>query len=163
MMTGKKRNVPPVMIREMSQQDILPVMDIERSCFITPWTEGMFSAELASPISRNLVVVENKEDAMSLLGYISFWIVANEIHLNHIAVRREFSRTGIASRLMAEMFRIGWLAGASSATLEVRASNTSAIGLYKKHGFKVEGVRPRYYTDTNEDAVIMWAYKDKHE
>ncbi len=148
-------------LRAMVPEDVAQVMAIEEASFSAPWTRGIFHDELASPISQTLVVVGTLQRVRDIVGYINFWIVAGEIHLNHIAVRPDLRGRGIASILVEEMFRRGKAAGAFAATLEVRASNTVAIAAYKKCGFQIEGIRPGYYTDTREDAVIMWAYRNQ--
>ena len=75
------------------------------------------------------------------------------------SVRKEFRRQGLAYNLMKLMKDIAGQLGVTTQTLEVRESNTTAIQLYRKCGFAVKGRRPRYYTDTQEDALIMWAGK----
>ncbi len=142
----------------MLPKDLSYVLEIEKLSFKTPWSEGMFRNELKSPISFQYVAVEDYLDSEEkIFGYIVFWLVADEIHLNNIAVSPDLQGLGIGSVLMESMFSTGRELGASSVTLEVRFSNTAALALYKRFGFKKYGVRPRYYSDTNEDALIMWA------
>ncbi|MEW6334391.1 MAG: ribosomal protein S18-alanine N-acetyltransferase, partial [Thermodesulfobacteriota bacterium] len=95
--------------------------------------------------------------AGGLWGYIVYWRVDDEFHLHKIAVRPDMRRKGIAFRLMDEAIRRSRLEGARRATLEVRRSNRPAQRMYAKFGFSVAGVRPAYYEDTGEDALIMWA------
>ena len=90
-------------------------------------------------------------------GYIVYWRVDDEIHLHNVAVRRDMRRKRIASRLLEEAIRRSRLEGARMAILEVRRSNLPAQGMYRKFGFAVEGIRPGYYRDTGEDALIMRA------
>ncbi|MEQ8163673.1 MAG: ribosomal protein S18-alanine N-acetyltransferase, partial [Smithellaceae bacterium] len=90
-------------------------------------------------------------------GYMIFWIVADEAHLHNVAVKKEFRRQGLARGFMNIMKEIAKQAGVKYQTLEVRESNAGAINLYRKCGFVVKGRRPLYYTDTHEDALIMWA------
>jgi ribosomal-protein-alanine N-acetyltransferase len=155
-MLGAKNKLQ-IKIRKMLPKDLSYVLEIEKLSFKTPWSEGMFRNELKSPISFQYVAVEERLDSEKILGYIVFWLVADEIHLNNIAVRHDLQGLGIGSVLMESMFNTGRELGASSVTLEVRFSNTAALALYKRFGFKKYGVRPRYYSDTNEDALIMWA------
>jgi len=84
-------------------------------------------------------------------------LIIDEAHLHNLAVRREYRKQGIASRLMEAMNNIAGENEMIFQTLEVRASNVDAIKLYRKCGFVVKGVRPLYYSDTHEDALIMWA------
>ena len=144
-------------VREMEYDDIPRVMEIERASFPSPWSEALFQNELHSPISYSFVVVLEGLHSEVLVGYINFWLVADEIHLNNIAVDEDFKCMGAATALLTRMFETGEQAGAFRATLEVRVSNTAALALYRKFGFVAAGKRRKYYSDTGEDALILWA------
>lgn len=144
-------------IAEFQEGDIVEVIAIERDSYSTPWSENIFRHELTSPISRVLVGMTVNEQGGEVSGYIVYWRVADEIHLHNIAVRRDMRRKKIAFRLLAEAIRRSRLEGARRATLEVRRSNLPAQHMYEKFGFSVKGIRPGYYLDTGEDALIMWA------
>lgn len=146
-----------VEITEMVVDDLEEVMAIERSSFITPWSEKMFRLELCLPEAHNLVAKTEGENGREVVGYINFLIVIDEVHVRDIAIREDFRMRGIASKLIAEMIAISCPQEAVHATLEVRRNNTAARKLYEKFGFDVKGVRPLYYSDTQEDALIMWA------
>lgn len=135
----------------MQLRDMGEVLSIERASFPTPWSETMFREELAFPLCHDLVAVSEE----GIAGYISFIIVHDEIHLRNIAVRGDMKRRGVASMLLTEMFRVSSGKGAHWCTLEVRKSNAAAITMYKKFGFVISGTRPRYYSDTHEDALVM--------
>ncbi|MBP7342354.1 MAG: ribosomal protein S18-alanine N-acetyltransferase [Smithellaceae bacterium] len=141
----------------MQRTDLPEILAIERVSFPSPWTEGMFLDELRIPQAQKWVV-KIQIDGKSLIGaYIVFWLVADEAHLHNLAVRKEFRRHGLAYNLLQLMKQTAAQMGIAKRTLEVRASNQPAIGLYRKCGFVIKGRRPKYYTDTNEDALIMWA------
>ncbi len=143
----------------MKASDLQEILDIERVSFPTPWTERMFLDEMKTRHAQCLVV-KIEIDGKSLIGaYIIFWVVADEVHLHNLAVRKEFRRQGLAYNLIKLMRDIGRQIGATRQTLEVRESNINAINLYRRCGFIVKGRRPLYYTDTHEDALIMWAEK----
>lgn len=142
-------------IEKMTAGDLKSVMEIECASFPTAWSERMFRSELKSPLSWSLVAKRDSDSRLT--GYINFWIFAGEVHLNNIAVHPEFRMNGIGSLLMKGLISTARQEGALWLTLEVRPSNHAAIALYEKFGFKVRGVRPRYYTDTQEDAYIMWS------
>ncbi len=144
-------------IGEYEEGDIDEIIRIERDSYPTPWSENLFRCEMTSPISRLLVGRTTREERGSVVGYIVYWRVDDEIHLHNIAVRRDMRRKGIASRLLEEAVRCSRTEGARWITLEVRHSNQPAQRMYEKFGFTVSGVRPGYYTDTKEDALIMWA------
>ena len=146
-----------VSIDLMGERDLQEIMTIEKESFISPWTRGMFINELAVPHSQCLVARISKGKKSIIGGYIIFWIVADEAHLHNLAVGKEFRRQGLAQSFMTVMNEISKQVGLKTQTLEVRESNTEAISLYRKCGFVVKGVRPFYYTDTSEDALIMWA------
>jgi ribosomal-protein-alanine N-acetyltransferase len=146
-----------LLIGEYEEGDIDQIMAIERDSFPTPWSANIFRNEIVSPISRLLVARVGRESGRWVAGYLVYWQVADEIHLHNIAVRRDMRRKGIASRLLGEAVRCARLKGSRWLTLEVRCSNSAAQRFYEKFGFSVRGTRPGYYTDTGEDALIMWA------
>jgi len=144
-------------IGECEGADIPDLAAIERDSFRTPWTANMFRQERSCPVSRILVARNSKKPGRPVTGYIVYWLVADEFHLQKIAVKTEFREKGTASGLMAEALAEAGRKGCLRATLEVRRSNAAALHLYEKFGFAVKGVRPKYYDDTGEDALIMWA------
>ncbi len=147
----------PVIIDEMTRNDLPVVLAIERASFPTPWTKGMFERELESPHSMRLCARIHTEHESAVAGYIIFWLVADEIHLHDLAVGLPYREQGVALRLIAEMKEIARRNKVRAMTLEVRESNTEAIKLYEKCGFVVKGIRRFYYPDTRENAIIMWA------
>ncbi len=144
-------------IGEYEEGNIGEIIAIERDSYSTPWSENMFRNEITSPISRMLVGRTAHEQGRCVAGYAVYWRVADEIHVHNIAVRRDMRRRRIASRMLNEAIRCARLEGARWITLEVRRSNLPAQKFYEKFGFSVRGVRSGYYTDTREDALIMWA------
>jgi ribosomal-protein-alanine N-acetyltransferase len=146
-----------LLIGEYEDGDIDQIIAIERDSFPTPWSANLFRSEITSPITRLLVARVSSESGRRVAGYLVYWQVADEIHLHNIAVRRDMRRKGIASRLLGEAVRCSRLKGARWLTLEVRRSNRVAQRFYEEFGFSVRGIRPGYYTDTGEDALIMWA------
>ncbi len=144
-------------ISACEEGSISEIMAIERDSYPTPWSENMFRNELNSSISRILVGRIAHGQGRSVAGYAVYWQVADEAQLHNIAVRRDLRRKQIASRILDETIRRARLEGARWMTLEVRRSNHPARRFYEKFGFSVRGVRPGYYTDMREDALIMWA------
>ncbi|MCX5849928.1 MAG: ribosomal protein S18-alanine N-acetyltransferase [Deltaproteobacteria bacterium] len=151
------KNTPKVIIDLMDMADLPEILAIERESFPSPWTVGMFTRELNS--SHSLCIAARiKVEGKSIIGaYIIFWLIADEVHLHNLAVKKEYRRQGLAFKLMEAMKEIAGKNEITAQTLEVRESNTEAIKLYQKCGFVVKGIRPLYYTDTHEDALIMWA------
>ena len=130
------------------QRDML---EIERTSFPSPWDLNSFSSEIDRSISHLWTFLIDKV----LKGYICFWIFANETHLLNIAVHPQWRGKGLGKGLLCKMIEVGISKGAKTAWLEVRPSNLVARSLYEKAGFKEVGFRPRYYKETNEDAIIM--------
>jgi ribosomal-protein-alanine N-acetyltransferase len=143
-------SIDPVTIRPLGYSDLPQVIAIERRAFPTPWSLGMFVLELSKPSGICLAAVGDGQ----LAGYLVCARYADVWHLMNIAVDPPLRRQGVATALLEQMVqRAGHDA---SYTLEVRPSNTTAIALYERFGFRSSGTRRRYYHDTGEDAVIMW-------
>jgi [ribosomal protein S18]-alanine N-acetyltransferase len=142
-------------IRSLGYSDLPQVISIERRAFPTPWSLAMFVLELSKPSSICLAAVEGRPARNAkLLGYTICSRYGDVWHLMNIAVDPPQRRRGIAAALLEAL--IGRAGAAESYTLEVRPSNTTAIALYGRFGFRSAGTRARYYRDTGEDAVIMW-------
>ena len=146
-----------VVVDLMGSEDLPEILAIEKESFVSPWSEGMFRNELKMTYSQCLVARIRQGEKSIIGGYIIFWIVADEAHLHNLAVKKEFRRQGLAKHFMDTMKEISGQLGLKTQTLEVRESNLAAIELYRKCGFIVKGRRLLYYTDTQEDALIMWA------
>lgn len=147
---------PPGFIIERigSERDLDEVAALEAACFTNPWTREMLAAELArNPFAR--VYVLRLPDT-PVAAFCACWIVVDELHINTIAVAAGHRRKGLATTLMRHILREVEHEGIRRATLEVRRSNEAARELYATLGFRVAGVRPGYYTQPDEDALIMW-------
>lgn len=141
------------MIRGMQIEDLDEIMILEKTCFSAPWTREAFEKELTTnTLAHYLVIVEEGKVA----GYGGVWYIMDEGHITNIAVAPDFRRRGLGMKLVNEMINQAGQHQIAHMTLEVRVSNTSAIGLYERLGFKTAGIRPKYYTDNQEDARIMW-------
>ena len=154
---SSKRADPQVTIDLMQKADLQEILAIEKVSFASPWTAGMFTEELENKLAQCLVIRINYEGKSVVGAYIIFRLIADEAHLHDLAVKNEYKRQGLAQSLMEVMKNIAMQVGIGARTLEVRESNKEAISLYLKCGFVVKGRRPLYYTDTHEDALIMWA------
>jgi ribosomal-protein-alanine N-acetyltransferase len=139
---------PPV--RRLAYSDLPAVISIERRSFPAPWSLAMFVLELSKPSGICLAATDGRE----LLGYLVCSRYDRVWHLMNVAVAPDRRRRGIASRLIAQL--IAEAGGELPFTLEVRVSNREAIAMYERLGFRSAGVRPRYYQDNGEDALIMW-------
>jgi ribosomal-protein-alanine N-acetyltransferase len=137
-------------VRRLAYSDLPAVIAIERRSFPTPWSLAMFVLELSKP-SGICLAASRGED---LLGYVVCSRYDQVWHLMNIAVNPESRRGGVAGRLMRRLIEES--RGTLPFTLEVRVSNRDAIAMYEHFGFRSAGVRPRYYHDNGEDALIMW-------
>ncbi len=139
------------MIVTMNESHISKIAELEKACFSDPWSERSIASELENELSLWLVYEENG----AVLGYIGSQSVPPESDMMNLAVLPEARKQGVAKALVSELMRLLHSRGMESLTLEVRASNAPAIGLYTKFGFMQIGRRPRYYVNQTEDALIM--------
>ena len=137
-------------VRRLVYGDLPAVLAIERRSFQTPWSLAMFVLELSKPSGICLAAMDGEE----LLGYLVCSRYDRVWHVMNVAVAPERRRGGVASRLISQL--IAEAGRELPFTLEVRVSNRDAIAMYGKLGFRSAGVRPRYYQDNGEDALIMW-------
>lgn len=135
----------------MAEAHVSSVAKLEAACFSMPWSENSVRGELTNDLSLWLVAI----DGDTLVGYIGSQTCGEESDMMNVAVAPEYRRQGIAEALVKALCCSLADLGASSLTLEVRASNTSAIMLYEKLSFVQIGRRPRYYTRPTEDALIF--------
>ncbi|MEK5058166.1 ribosomal protein S18-alanine N-acetyltransferase [Paenibacillus sp. FSL H7-0326] len=140
--------------RFMKLEDIPDVLVIEQECFTLPWTETAFVNELTQNHFAKYMIMELDGQA---IGYCGMWTIVDEAHITNIAVREAYRGRKLGEKLLHEMMKTAAYLGMTRMTLEVRISNTVAQNLYKKKGFKPSGLRKGYYSDNNEDALIMWA------
>jgi ribosomal-protein-alanine N-acetyltransferase len=167
----------------MSEEDLPQVADIERQSFTSMWPLTAYERELKNTAARYFVVIEpggvepQREPARNglwqsirkrlapdsvppphnelLLGFVGLWLMVGEAHIVTFAVRETHRRMGIGERLLIASFDCAIANDQACLTLEVRESNDAARNLYAKYGMAAAGLRKRYYTDNNEDAVIM--------
>ena len=137
----------------MDRSHISQIAQLERECFSTPWTEAMLEEELFNP-QASFIVAEDGEG--NVLGYAGLHVVLDEGYIDNIAVEPDARRHGVASALLDVYCRFGAV-NLAFLTLEVRASNDAAIGLYEKLGFQTVGRRKNYYAQEHEDALLMTA------
>ncbi len=145
----------PVTIEAMRRRHLRGVVAIEERTNHRPWSHRLFAGELRMPTSRIYLVAMSGHE---VLGYCGLMLVGDEAHVTNVAVHPDHRRRGIARRLLVRMLREAIDREIDAVTLEVRASNTAAQELYRGFGFAPGGVRPNYYSDVGEDALIMWAH-----
>ncbi len=140
-------------IRRMTEEDIEEILAIEQASYRIPWSRRAFENEIRAPHACPLVL--GQPDSPLILGYLCSWRTMDECHILNVAIHPCFRRLGFASHLIDHLLQLSQEEGILRYFLEVRVSNEAAISLYKKYGFKVCGVRKKYYADTGEDALIM--------
>jgi ribosomal-protein-alanine N-acetyltransferase len=134
--------------------DLDAIVELEAESFTNPWSRDALVWELRN--SDVTWVHLLRDDRERLLAFSVCWVIFDELHINTLAVSPAARRTGLATALLRQVIAEAAAAGATRATLEVRASNSAALGLYARLGFHVEAQRPRYYTHPEEDALILW-------
>lgn len=140
--------------RMMTVDDIPAIVALEQQAFTMPWSAKAFYNEIKrNQFARYMVMEQNGV----ILGYGGLWTIMDEAHITNIAVREEYRGKKLGARLLHEMQKTAAFLGMNRMTLEVRVSNEIAQRLYRKFGFQDAGVRPGYYSDNQEDALIMWA------
>ena len=143
----------PLEFRRMREGDLGRVMEIERAAFSHPWSEDMIRRELAHEFSTVLLALE--AGGGPIQGFAVVWLVHDELHVLNVAVAPEARRRGVARRILDQVERSAGEQGARVSMLEVRRSNHPAIALYRFLGYREVGVRPRYYAEDGEDALVM--------
>jgi ribosomal-protein-alanine N-acetyltransferase len=165
------------LLRPMTGDDIPQVMAIERASFSSAWPRSAYEKELENRLARYLVAVRLGEPepdrrgvrrhlgrllartrpaaSGEIVGFAGLWLMVDEAHIVTLAVRPDARRQGVGTLLVLGALELAYAHDMARVTLEVRASNLAAQKLYERCGFLRAGVRPRYYSDDNEDAIVM--------
>lgn len=144
-------------IRNMKSADIPQVEALDQQCFLTPWPKGSFLYELRPDSSSISLVAEltKPEEKPQIIGVIVVWLIVDTAEVATLAVAPEFRGMGVAKHLLASALLLAWQAGAQKSLLDVRVSNLAALHLYYGMGYQAVGLRPGYYEDTHEDALLL--------
>ena len=144
-----------IVTREMAAADLKAVQAIEQESFHDSWAVESWLAELNSSIAKYIVL---EQDGI-IKGFAGFWLIAGEAQVTRVAVAKDERGKGLGKILTEVLIAAAWQEGADAVTLEVRKSNIAAQTVYTQTGFTISGVRPHYYEDNKEDAIIMWLYR----
>ncbi|MBU9674100.1 ribosomal protein S18-alanine N-acetyltransferase [Planococcus sp. CP5-4] len=147
-----------VKFRKMTIQDVDAVYEIEKQSFTLAWTKEAFEQEMLKNEFAYYVLAETAE---GVIGYCGMWLVMDEAHITNIAISPQQRGNKYGKALMKEAMDQAKAQGAKLMTLEARVSNIAALNLYKKLGFQNGGIRKGYYTDNQEDAIVMWVNFDE--
>jgi ribosomal-protein-alanine N-acetyltransferase len=151
---------PELSIRRMVAEDLERVLELQRQAFAHPWSADLFKRELTHDwstilLAEDLAPGEQGSEPRRLLGFLIFWLVHDELHVLNLATDPIHRRRGVARALMNRTMATGREHKCVLATLEVRRGNEPAINLYRSFGFRAVGIRPNYYAEEREDAIVM--------
>jgi ribosomal-protein-alanine N-acetyltransferase len=139
-------------IEAMRLDDLPEVQAIEQASFTTPWPPHAYRNELQTNRLAQYLVVRADD---RVVGYAGIWLMVDEAHITTFAIHPAWRRRRLGERLLLAVLDVARARQAREATLEVRLSNLAARRLYEKFGFRPVGLRPNYYSDDREDALIM--------
>ncbi len=145
-----------IRLEQMTDAHVAQVAELEKLCFSDPWSENSVASELKNMLALWLVAL----DGATVAGYIGSQSVGEEADMMNVAVHPDYRRQGIARELVTGLVVALAEKGVKSLALEVRQSNTSAIALYEQLGFQQVGLRPNYYRNPKEDALILKKFFD---
>ena len=143
-----------IQYRKMTPNDVEAVHAIEVEAFPTPWTIDSFHYEMRENQFAYYIVAEDENG--TIVGYCGMWLVIDSAQITNVAVLEKARGKGIGEKLMREAMRVAKEHQVASMSLEVSVSNVIAQNLYRKLGFQDGGIRKGYYTDNQEDALVMW-------
>jgi len=144
-----------VTITPMRRRHLRSVLRIEAQVYPRPWSVGLFMSEMALKTTRVYLVARV---GSTVVGYAGLMITGSDGHVTTVAVDPAWHRQGIGTRLVLGLSEAAVGRGCTGLTLEVRVTNAAAQAMYRRFGFAPAGVRKNYYTETNEDAIVMWAH-----
>lgn len=142
-----------IITRSMEERDLDQIMIIESQSFTTPWSKESFILEITDNKLAKYIIAEIDG---KVIGYGGIWLILDEGHITNIAVGKDYRGKGVGNKIIEALIGYCAVKEIRNMTLEVRQSNIVAQNLYKKYGFLEYGIRPNYYSDDHEDAVIMW-------
>ena len=151
-MPARTEPPPPFRILPATRSDVDAIFAIAEVCFPLPWPRDELEKELTRSYATLRVL---RPTGAGIAGFLDFWHVQGEVQIMNVGVLPGLRGRGYANALLEDALQQATQAGATFAVLEVRPSNAPAIRLYERHGFERIGLRPRYYSDNQEDALVM--------
>ena len=143
-------------VRRIRTEDLDAVLELQRRSFVHPWSAELFRREMTHDWSTILLAEERiSRGEPRIVGFLIYWLVHDELHILNLATAPEHRRKGVARALLQATVESGRRHRCAMATLEVRRSNEGAIDLYRSFNFRAVGIRPNYYVDEGEDAIVM--------
>lgn len=141
-------------IEPMNSSHIEGVFEVSKLSLAEAWNIESIEKELSNKLAKYFVALDENK----VIGFLGMWVVFDEGDITNIAVHPEYRKQGIGNLLMDNLITLCKENNINSLTLEVRQSNLPAQNLYKKHGFKEEGIRKNFYDNPKENAIIMWRH-----
>lgn len=148
-MSGSSEQITIERLSLPDESDLLSIAALESNAFSNPWTREALIEMISSDVTRLYVARYGRQ----IVAFCACWVIAGELHINTLAVDGDMRRRGIATNLLHHVLQ---QTAVKRATLEVRRSNTAALKLYEGLGFTATAVRRRYYSNPDEDALILW-------
>lgn len=145
-----------LVVEPLRRRHLADVLAIEQVSYPKPWSRAVFQSELELTRGSDRFYIVARAGA-AVVGYAGLMFVVGDAHVTNIAVAADRQRTGVGTRMLAELAWEAINRGCEAMTLEVRVSNSGAQSLYRSFGFVPAGVRQRYYENT-EDAIVMWCH-----
>ncbi|MDC3414232.1 ribosomal protein S18-alanine N-acetyltransferase [Aquibacillus sp. 3ASR75-11] len=145
--------MPTIRIRKMTMNDLEQVLKLEIASFAKPWTKDIFYNEIQRNQFATYYVLETEK---KIIGYCGLWMIIDEAQITNIAIYPAYRGKKFGQMLFQYVLNQAKIQGANKLSLEVRVSNEAAKSMYKKFGLVPGGMRKNYYTDNNEDAIVMW-------
>lgn len=139
-------------VERLKTEHLKTLIEVENLSFSDPWSLSAFKEEIKNKLANYIVVVEKDK----VVAYGGFWKVVDEAHITNVAVHPDYRGNKLGDMILGQLVKDAVEMGLERMTLEVRAHNMVAQGLYRKFGFVLSGIRPGYYRDNQEDAYIMW-------
>ena len=135
-----------------TRDDLEQIVALDRLCLGGLWTLEGYQREVESPNSLLVSLVTEGR----IIGCGCFWAILEEAHITLLVIHRDYQGLKLGGLLLYSLLEQAHERGLERATLEVRESNTIALALYEKFGFKIAGRRKKYYKPDGEDALIFW-------
>lgn len=141
-------------IELMNSSHVKGVFEVSKLSLAESWNIDSIEKELSNKLAKYLVALHGDK----VIGFVGMWIVFHEGDITNVAVHPEYRKQGVGNLLIDNLITLCKENNINSLTLEVRESNIPAQSLYKKHGFKEEGIRKNFYNNPKENAIIMWKH-----
>jgi [ribosomal protein S18]-alanine N-acetyltransferase len=147
----------PALLKSATIEDLETLLTLDQACFGKLWSRDHYLRELESPNSDIVILYDAKTGQPVSYGCV--WAIVDEAHITILGTHPDHQRNGYARQVLSGLLHLAVLRELKRSTLEVRASNEAALSLYESFGFEVAGRRKKYYSDNQEDALILWRNK----